>query len=76
LWLPKQTTSIISLKRSASTESRHRDGRPNIPSDAIFGAAYSFGADQSGLKQINIAATVHLAPYKLEARDLSFCLSI
>jgi hypothetical protein len=31
----KQTTSIISLKRSASTESWDRDGRPNIPSDAI-----------------------------------------
>jgi hypothetical protein len=31
----RQTTSIISLKRSTSTQSRVCDSRPNIPSDAI-----------------------------------------
>jgi hypothetical protein len=37
-----QTTSIISLKRSASTKSWEYDGRPNIPSDSLAATWFSF----------------------------------
>ena len=44
-----QTTPIISVKRSTSTESWDRDGRPNIPSDAISIAVCGFHAAPSNL---------------------------
>lgn len=36
----------------------------------------SFCANQSGLQQIDFAATVHLTADELEARDLTFTLSL
>jgi hypothetical protein len=35
-----------------------------------------FCADQSGLKQIDVSTTVHLTSDELEARDLTFSLSV
>jgi hypothetical protein len=37
---------------------------------------HSAPISQSGLEHVDIAATVHLAPYKLQARDLTFGLPI
>lgn len=35
-----------------------------------------FCADESGLKQIDVTATIHLTSDELEARDLAFSLSV
>ncbi len=48
----------------------------NFGSDAVLVQLYSFYSDQPGLKQIDIAASVHLAPDELKTRDLTFCLSV
>ena len=45
-------------------------------SDASLVQLRLFCADQSGLKQIDFPATVHLTSNELEARDLTFSLSI
>ena len=36
----------------------------------------TFGTDQSGLEQVNLCATVHLALHELELCDLAFGLSV
>lgn len=41
-----------------------------------FGAAYSFSAYQSGFKQIDFAAIVHLSFDKFETHDLTLGLSV
>ncbi len=48
----------------------------NIGSDASLVQRRLFCADQSGLKQVDFAATVHLTSNELEARDLTFGLAI
>jgi hypothetical protein len=48
----------------------------NFGSDAILVQLRLFCADQSGLKQIDFPATVHLTSDELEARDLTFRLSV
>lgn len=45
-------------------------------SDAILVQLRLFCADQSGLKQIDFPSTVHLTSDELEARDLTFSLSV
>jgi hypothetical protein len=72
-----QTTSIISLKRSTSTNCRGCGGRPNTPSDAILVVAMSLGgADHTGLKEFEFTSAVHLAFDELELGDLAFGLAV
>ena len=51
-------------------------GAYNFGSDAILVQLRLFCADQSGLQQIEFPATVHLTSDELEARDLTFSLSV
>lgn len=45
-------------------------------SDAILVKLRLFRTDQSGLKQIDFAAAIHLTSDELEARDLTLSLSV
>jgi hypothetical protein len=48
----------------------------NLGSDADLVHRASFGADKSGLEQVDLCATVHLALHELEPSDLALGLSI
>jgi len=48
----------------------------NVGSDAVLVVRGLSGANDAGLKEVDLPSAVHLAFYKLELGDLPLCLSI